>query len=57
MGIQACGREEIPGRVFSTVESGEKNPDACLTAMKERDRRKGMAGHEKEKREKRKKSY
>lgn len=57
MGIQACGREEIPGRVFSTVEPGEKNPDACLTAMKERDRRKGTAGHEKEEREKRKKSH
>jgi len=57
MGIQAYSREEILGRVFSTLESGEKNPDACLTAMRERDEHKGTAGHEKKEREKRKKSY
>lgn len=47
MGIQACGREEIPGRVFSTVEPGKKNPDACLTAMRERDGYKETVGRRK----------
>lgn len=56
MGIQARGREEIPGRVFSTVGPGEKNPDARLTAMREKDRRKAAENKEKEQ-ERRKKSY
>lgn len=57
MGMQACGQEEIPGRVFSTVGPGEKNPDACLAATREEDRRKGTAWYKKKEREKGKKSH
>jgi len=65
-GDTKCSRKEIPERVFSTVEPGEKNPDVCLTAMREReterererererDKRKGTAGEERTRKEKEK---
>jgi len=61
-GDTKCSRKEIPERVFSTVEPGEKNPDVCLTAMREREREREREinvkeQQEKKERERRKKSH
>jgi len=57
-GDTKCSRKEIPERVFSTVEPGEKNPDVCLTAMREREREINVKEQqEKKERERRKKSH
>jgi len=57
MGIQACSGKKFSDEFSRRSNLGGKNPDACLTAMRERDEHKGTAGHEKKEREKRKKSY